>query len=68
MKKWCILMLLTLAALFSGCTLGDTAPQRFRRLALEADLYARDMNEDWDFVWLQERNTYMNRWHARTGF
>jgi len=68
MKKLCILMIMTLSSLFAGCTLMDSAPQRARRQLLTTDLLMREALDDWDYIWLYERNSYMNPWHARIGY
>ena len=68
MKKLCILTILSLASLFAGCTLMDSAPQRARRQLLTTDLLMREAVDDWDYIWLYERNSYMNPWHARVGY
>ena len=68
MKKLCILAIVSLASLFTGCGLMDSAPQRTRRQLLTTDLYMREAVDDWDYIWLYERNSYLNPWHARVGY
>jgi hypothetical protein len=72
MKKLAMLLVLSLGLFFlSGCcchsTLVETAGERQSRLALQYDLQCKMVIEDWDYLWLQERTTYLTQWHPYVG-
>jgi len=72
MKKF--LMLLVLSGLMvgamsvAGCTTGESFDEHARRLWLTTDLQARQVVEDWDYIWLYDRNNRANRWDNRIGY
>lgn len=68
MKRLGILMVLCFSFLLAGCTLVDSPHQRARRQVLTVDLQSRALLEDWDYLWLMERNTYLTQWHPRVGY
>jgi len=67
-KMW-IVAVLVAAALVTGCAPGviDTAPERNRRVAQISDMTNRQFVDDWDFVWLYDRNVTLTRWHPYIG-
>ena len=68
MKKILLLLVLFVgSAMLSGCTLTETSEERSRRIGLINDLQLRMMVEDWDYLWLYERNTQTTQWHPWVG-
>jgi len=63
-------MLIVMAAgfLLTGCaTVVESPDVRNRRTKEISDLQMRMMVEDWDYIWLYERNTGMTQWHPWVG-
>jgi hypothetical protein len=49
-----------------GCpTLVDTPEERNRRLALITDINFKEAVDDWDFIWLYDRPSYLTYWNPR---
>ncbi|MHC4981678.1 MAG: hypothetical protein ACYTF6_00730 [Planctomycetota bacterium] len=72
MKK--ALLLLVVAAFImsfvSGCQghgVVDTYQDRMLRYRQINDLQARMLVDDWDYLWLYERNTFLSEWYPRVG-
>ena len=62
-------MLIVVAAgfLLTGCTVVESPDVRNRRAKEISDLQMRMMVEDWDYIWLYERNTGTTQWHPWVG-
>ncbi len=68
MKKLLILLVLVLVGyVAAGCTMTETAAQRRRRISQITDLQLRMLVEDWDYLWLYERNSGATPWHTWVG-
>jgi hypothetical protein len=67
MKKLVIIALLGLTALLSGCTYTETPSERNRRIIGITNMNARGIIEDWDTIWLYDRNSYATQWHPWIG-
>lgn len=49
-----------------GCPgLVDTPQERNRRLALVTDVQCHEIVDDWDFIWLYDRASYLTYWNPR---
>lgn len=44
----------------------DTKEERQLRLDMMSDLQARQMQDDWDYIWLVEKSARTSPWHAGT--
>jgi hypothetical protein len=66
-----VAVLLVLAAsvlLPGGCgTLVETPQERTERYKLITDLQCKMAVEDWDYIWLYERNARTTQWHPWVG-
>ena len=64
MKKLLIpLIFLVVSLIAAGCsTMTEPREERNRRLSQISDLQMKMLVEDWDYLWLYERNTGMTRW------
>ena len=67
MKKLTVVFILCLATLFTGCTLMDTPSQRSRAILQGMSLDMRAAVEDFDYLFLINRNSALTQWHPRTG-
>ena len=71
MKK--CLMLLVLCGMLAGmmmtagCTSAESFDEHARRLWLTTDLQARNMVEDWDYIWLNDHSSRLSDWHMDIG-
>ena len=45
----------------------DTKLEREMRFSLIHDINSRQAQEDIDYIWLLDRNSYMSQWHAAVG-
>ena len=45
----------------------DTKLEREMRASLIHDIQARQAQDDLDYIWLLDRNSYMSQWHAAVG-
>lgn len=68
MKKLAVMLVLMAGTFMSGCTLTETASERHRRILPQKDIEARQFVEDWDYFWLQERNSQLTQWHPYVGY
>ena len=63
-----ILLALTASVVLSGCsTLVETPQARNRRYKQVTDLQMKMAVEDWDYLWLYERNASTTQWHPWVG-
>jgi len=63
-----VLVMAMVASLFAtGCTVTESQETRNRRHKLINDLQLRMLVEDWDYFWLYEQNSALNRWHPWVG-
>ena len=67
MKKWLLMLVLGVLTVTSGCTMTETSGERDRRILQISDLQSKMLVDDVDYFLLVERNTRLNRWHARVG-
>jgi hypothetical protein len=68
MKKLLLALALLVGSLAIGCNLPTTAHERAVRYENIVGLQGRMVNDDWDAIWLMERNTRLSRWHPRVGW
>lgn len=73
MKKLLIAAVLGLSALAGGCSsycpnLVESGYERHNRLQLIHNVNCRELVDDWDFFWLQDRNSYLTYWHPRVPY
>ena len=72
MSKFSITLLLVLLALVSvsGClrTTPDTFSERNTRTSQSWVLDSRMMVDDFDYIFLIDRNSTLSQWHQRTGY
>lgn len=66
MKKF-LMALVMFVGLLSGCTVTETAEEHARRQNVQLEIQLREMVEDFDYVWLFERESRMTMWHPRVG-
>jgi len=67
MKKLLILLVLILGCAMPGCGLVHTPTERSRRISQAHKYQWRMMVDDWDYLWLNERNSRMTEFHPRVG-
>jgi hypothetical protein len=66
MRMWLLLGLLAGLAVATGCATVTMSPQENRanvRSVLELDM--REMADDWNMIWMADRQTRLTRWHTR---
>lgn len=66
MRMWLLLGLLAGLALATGCATVTMSAQENRasvRSVLELDM--REMADDWNMIWLADRQNRLTRWHTR---
>jgi len=66
MRMWLLLGLLAGVALSAGCATVTKTPEENRasiRSALELDM--RQIGDDWNLIWLADRQGRLTRWHTR---
>ena len=68
MKTFLLLLVLVAGWMVVGCTPTETWDERNHRINQVVDMNLREMNEDWDRVWLMERNEKDNQWSPHVGF
>lgn len=70
MKKLALLLILCLVSVMAGCcsTLTESAAERNTRYRDITQLNARMAVEDWDYLWLYERESMLTQWHPHAGF
>ncbi len=68
MKRLLIVFVLILGTFaMTGCTVTETARERDRRIGEITDLQLRMLVEDWDYLWLYERNAATTQWDLWVG-
>lgn len=68
MKTLLIVFVLILGTFsMTGCTVTETRMERNRRISQINDLQLRMLVEDWDYLWLQDRNTATTQWNPWVG-
>ncbi|MFP4105771.1 MAG: hypothetical protein ACLFVU_06720 [Phycisphaerae bacterium] len=68
MKKLLMGFVLALVGLSAGCSgMVDTPAERERRFSQINELNQRMIVDDWDYLWLQDRNSRLNEWHVHVG-
>ncbi len=68
MKKLLLLAVVLGSMLLGGCgTLVLTPEERARQHRLITDLQSRMVVDDWDYIWLYEKNSRLTRYHPRVG-
>ncbi|HUS48076.1 MAG TPA: hypothetical protein VM098_08150 [Phycisphaerae bacterium] len=70
MKKTLLLLtvLILVTTIMSGCDgMVDTSQDRMRRIRNINELQTRMIVDDWDYIWLYERNTYLSQWYPHVG-
>ena len=66
MRMWPLLGLLAGLALATGCATVTKSPEENVanvRSVLELDM--REMADDWNMIWLADRQNRLTRWHTR---
>jgi hypothetical protein len=66
MRMWLLLGLLAGLALATGCATVTRTPEENSanvRSVLELDM--REMADDWNLIWLADRQGRLTRWHTR---
>jgi hypothetical protein len=79
MKRLILLMMLFVGALAAGCEteralspsggrgLADTQQERLQRVRSIQDVHMRMLTDDWDMIWLFDRNVRLSEWHVIVG-
>lgn len=68
MKNLILWVVLAMGGLLTGCNgMVDTAAERHRRFNLINEFSVRQFVDDWDYIWLMEKNTRLTQWHPRVG-
>ncbi len=66
MWKWLLLGLLAGAAFGTGCaTVAKTPEENLTMYRQIAELDIRQMADDWNLIWLADRQSRLTRWHTR---
>lgn len=70
MKKFLLSLVLFTGLLvgLTGCTVVETPEEHSRRLGVQLEIQMREIVEDFDYVWLFERESRLTMWHPRVGF
>ncbi|RPI62219.1 MAG: hypothetical protein EHM48_04435 [Planctomycetaceae bacterium] len=69
MKSLLMIAVLAMGTLLAGCdTLIESSQERSRRINLQNNLQMKMIVEDWDYLWLQERNSRLTQWHPYLGY
>ena len=68
MKKFFLLLVLMAGSMVVGCTPTETVAERNHRINRVMEMDLREMNEDWDRIWLLERNEGDNQWNPHVGY
>ena len=56
--------------LMTGCGgdgVADSYRERMQRIKQIDDVQARMFVDDWDYLWLYERGSYLSEWYPRVG-
>ncbi len=68
MKRLLIVFVVILGTFaMTGCTVTETRTERKRRISQINDLQLRMLVEDWDYLWLYERNAATTQWNPWVG-
>ena len=76
-----VLLLVIGGMLLGGCAYGsgtfpewkrlpglvDDGPTRLARTGMIDDIQDRQMIDDWDYIWLYDRNNRLSEWHVEAG-
>ena len=66
MRKWLLLGLLAGLAFASGCaTVTKTREENLATYRQIADLDVRQIGDDWNLIWMADRQTRLTRWVTR---
>jgi len=66
MRTWILLGLLAGVALVAGCaTVAKTPEENWATYRQIADLDTREIGDDWNLIWLADRQTRLTKWHVR---
>jgi uncharacterized protein YceK len=66
MRALLLTLVLAVGALLAGCTgVVDTPKQRWNRYVAITDYNARQGVDDWDYLWLYDRPSYLSYWYVR---
>jgi hypothetical protein len=66
MRTWLLLGLLGLVALGTGCaTVTMTSEENLAMTRNHAELEMREIGDDWNMIWLNDRQNRLSRWHTR---
>jgi len=67
MRKWLLLGVLTAAVAWSaGCAgITRTGEEKMYTFRQAAELDMRGMADDWNMIWLADRQTRLSRWYTR---
>ncbi|MFP3937796.1 MAG: hypothetical protein ACLFVW_05600 [Phycisphaerae bacterium] len=68
MKRFLLLVfaLVCLVGVLGGCTMNErTADERFRRYARITDTNMHMFWEDWDYLWLYDKESKLSKWHTK---
>ena len=68
MKKQLLLLVLMLGSLLAGCGLVNSSADRERQYRQINNIQARMFVDDWDAIWLYEKNSGLTQWHPRVGY
>ncbi len=47
--------------------LGHNKQDRKARISLINDIQARQLQDDWDYIWLYDRSSHLSYWQTRAG-
>ena len=65
MRALLLTLVVMVGAFLSGCGLVDTHKQRMDRYGAIVSYQSRMAVDDWDYLWLMERPTYLSYWYVR---
>jgi hypothetical protein len=68
MKTFLLLLALLAGSMVVGCTPTETVDERNHRINTVMEMNLREMNEDFDRIWLLERNERDNQWNPHVGY
>lgn len=68
MKKALLALILLAGAVLTGCGMVDSYAEREQRYKNITRLQMRQAVDDWDYIWMYERNNHMTQWHPRVGY
>ena len=66
MRKWLVLGLLAGLSLAAGCaTVTKTAAENRATHRQIVELDMREIGDDWNLIWMADRQCRLSRWHTR---